>query len=70
MHWVREEYMAHYAIPATKARAAELPKPAVGDKRKHSLLFDSDDDDADDDDALDVPTFWEKSEDVYLEDVF
>ncbi|KAK3245305.1 hypothetical protein CYMTET_45108 [Cymbomonas tetramitiformis] len=54
MHWVREEYMAHYAIPVTKARAAELPKPAVGDKRKHSLLFDSDDDDADDDDALDV----------------
>ncbi|KAK3258299.1 hypothetical protein CYMTET_32650 [Cymbomonas tetramitiformis] len=54
MHWVREEYMAHYAIPVTKARAAELPKPAVGDKRKHSLLFDSDDDDADADDALDV----------------
>ncbi|KAK3237808.1 hypothetical protein CYMTET_52142 [Cymbomonas tetramitiformis] len=70
MQWVREEYMAHYVVPVTQKKAAEHPKTPVSDKRKHSLLFDSDDDDASDDEAPELlPESDDEDEDPHKKSV-
>ena len=59
---VREEYLAHYAVPLTTPKAQAAPPAAVSSKRKHSLLCDSDSEgDASDDD--DMPTLLEAEAD-------